>query len=224
MDETKSISSSGLSQFALQPEQSKAKDELGQSEFLKLMLTQIKYQDPLNPSEGGEFLSQLAQFGTVNGITELQSSFDGFASGMQSSQALQASTMVGRSVLVEGNHGYLETGSAVQGAIELEASSGNVNLLVHDMNGQLVRQMELGTQPAGTHRFSWDGFSNVGQALPPGLYQVSAQANVDGEIVSQPTFIQGKVESVTLGGTGMESTLNLKGLTTVPISQVKEIL
>ena len=224
MDEAKSISSSGLSQFAIQPEQSKAKDELGQSEFLKLMLTQIKYQDPLNPSEGGEFLSQLAQFGTVNGITELQSSFDGFASGMQSSQALQASTMVGRSVLVAGNLGHLDLGSSVQGAVELEASSGNVNLLIHDMNGQLVRQIDMGTQSAGTLRFSWDGFSNDGTSLPPGLYQVSAQANVDGEIVSQPIFIQSKVESVTLGAAGTESTLNLRGLTSVSISDVKEIL
>ena len=223
MDETKSISS-GLSQFAIQQEQPKSKDELGQSEFLKLMLTQIKHQDPLNPSEGGEFLSQLAQFGTVNGITELQSSFDGFASGMQSSQALQASTMVGRSVLVAGNHGYLETGSAVQGAVDLESSSGNLNLFIHDGNGQLVRQIELGTQEAGTVRFSWDGFSSSGQAVPPGVYKVSAQANVDGEIVTQPTYIQSKVESVTLGGAGMDSTLNLKGLNTVLISDVKEIL
>ena len=76
MDETNSISASGLEQFALKQDQNKPKDELGQSQFLELMLTQIKYQNPLQPAESGEFLSQLAQFGTVNGITELRSSFD----------------------------------------------------------------------------------------------------------------------------------------------------
>ena len=76
---------------------------LGQDEFLELMMTQLQNQDPLNPAESGEFLSQIAQFGTVNGITELQQSFSTLASSLQSNQALQASTMVGRSVLVENN-------------------------------------------------------------------------------------------------------------------------
>ena len=79
------------------------KKSLGQEEFLELMMTQLQNQDPLNPAESGEFLSQIAQFGTVNGITELQQSFSTLASSLQSNQALQASTMVGRSVLVESN-------------------------------------------------------------------------------------------------------------------------
>ena len=85
-----------------QPEK-KANDELGQSEFLDLMIAQLQHQDPLNPADSGEFLGQLAQFGTVNGITELQNSFADLATSLQSSQALQASTLVGRNVLIPGN-------------------------------------------------------------------------------------------------------------------------
>lgn len=224
MDELNSISSSGLEQFAIKQDKEQSKDELGQSQFLELMLTQIKYQDPLNPSESGEFLSQLAQFGTVNGITELQSSFQSLANSLQSSKALQASTMVGRSVLVPGEIGLLENGESMHGAVELPASSGSLKVQIHDAIGQLVRQIDLGTQAAGIVRFSWDGVSDSGAHVPAGIYSVSAQGNVDGKIVEQKLLIQGKVESVTLGKAGDESTLNLRGLGEVSINDIQEIL
>ena len=223
MEETKSIGAGVLDQFALKQDD-KAKDELGQSDFLELMITQIKHQDPLNPAEGGEFLSQLAQFGTVNGISELQSSFESLASTLQSSQALQASTMVGRSVLVPGNVGFLENGSTLKGAVDLPSSSGQLNVYIHDSAGQLVRQINMGTQAAGLAQFAWDGFSDAGLALPTGNYGVSAQALVEGEAVTQTTLIQGKVESVSLGQAGSDSSLNLRGLGSVLMNEVKEIL
>ncbi len=224
MEDINSIASTGLEQYAVKQEQSKPKDELGQSQFLQLMLTQVRHQDPLNPADSGEFLSQLAQFGTVNGITELQSSFDVLASTLQSSQALQASTMVGRSVLVPGDVGLLESGAALEGAVELPSSSANLKVLIHDGAGQLVRQLDLGIQPAGTTRFSWNGFSDSGDAVPTGTYRVSAQAYVDGEAVNQPTLIQGRIESVTLGKAGGDSSLNLRGLGTVSMNDIREIL
>ncbi len=224
MEDINSIAASGLEQFAINRDQNKPKDELGQSEFLQLMLTQIQNQDPLNPAKSGEFLSQLAQFGTVNGITELNSSFDVLATTLQSSQALQASTMVGRSVLVPGNVGLLETGAELQGAVEMPSSSADLTVLIHDASGQLVRQINLGTQQAGTVRFAWDGFSNAGEPVPTGTYKVSAQAFVDGEAVTQTTLIQARVESVTLGKAGSDSSLNLRGLGTVLMNDIREIL
>ncbi|MBE0509915.1 MAG: flagellar hook assembly protein FlgD, partial [Gammaproteobacteria bacterium] len=76
--------------------------ELGQDEFMTLMLAQMKHQDPMNPMENGDFIAQLAQFRTVTGIDQLNNSFNGFSQTMQSSQALQASSLVGREVLVPG--------------------------------------------------------------------------------------------------------------------------
>jgi len=189
-----------------------------------LMLVQIQNQDPLNPADSGEFLSQLAQFGTVNGITELNSSFDVLATSLQSSQALQASTMVGRSVLVPGNVGLLETGSELKGAVELPTSGADLKVLIQDATGQLVRQINLGTQAAGTVRFAWDGFSDAGEAVATGTYTVRAQAFVDGEAVTQTTLIQAQVESVTLGRAGNDSVLNLRGLGTVQMNDIREIL
>ncbi len=224
MEELNSVSASGLDQFAINQEQKRPKDELGQSQFLELMITQIKHQDPLNPAESGEFLSQLAQFGTVNGITELQSSFDVLASSLQSSQALQASTMVGRSVLTPGSVGLLENGVDLQGAVDLPASVGDLKVFVQDAAGQLVKQIDLGTQAAGVARFSWNGLSNNGEPVANGTYKVTAQGFVNGTAVVQETMIQGKVESVTLGKAGQDSSLNLRGLGTVSMNDVREIL
>ena len=88
----------GLSLDSNASTQPKPGDELGQADFLQLMTAQLEAQDPLKPQESGEFLTQLAQFGTVNGIQELQKSFTGLSNSLLSLQALQASTLVGRTV------------------------------------------------------------------------------------------------------------------------------
>jgi len=224
MEKTTSVAAGALDPFAIKQQQQGPGDGLGQSQFLELMLTQIKHQDPLNPAKGGEFLSQLAQFGTVNGITELQSSFETLASTLQSSQALQASTMVGRSVLVPGDTGLLETGRPLQGAVDLPSSSGDVRVLVEDARGQLVRQINLGSHSPGRVNFAWDGLSDNGSAVPPGTYRINAQALVDGKAVTQETLVLARVESVTLGRAGAESSLNLRGLGTVQMNEIREIL
>lgn len=221
---TNSILPPGLENLAINTQSKPSnKDKLGQSEFLELMLVQIQHQDPLNPMSNGEFLSQLAQFGTVNGITELKSSFDQLASFLQSNQALQASTMVGRTVLVESDVVALNAGENIQGAIELEASTGSLTVLVTSSSGQLIKQINLGSQTAGTVRFTWDGINDNGTAAVPGTYKISAQAVIDNESIAQLTFVQAKVDSVTLSQAGTGPLLNLQGLGSIPISQVKEI-
>ena len=97
----------------------KPNDSLGQAEFLRLMTTQLANQDPLQPIQDADFIAQMAQFGTVNGITELQSSFDTLASAMQSNQALQASVMVGRTVTTPSELNTLSDSGEMTGMINL---------------------------------------------------------------------------------------------------------
>ena len=205
-------------------QETKANDELGQAQFLELMTTQLRYQDPLKPMENGDFLGQMAQFGTVSGINDLNVAVNGMSASFQSNQALQASTMVGRTVLVPGDVGLLETGAELRGAVEMPSSSADLKVLIHDASGQLVRQLDLGTQPAGTVHFAWDGSSDSGGAVATGTYRVSAQAFVDGKAVTQVTLIQARVESVTLGRAGNDSSLNLRGLGAVQMNEIREIL
>ena len=207
-----------------QPEKKTASDELGQDQFLELMLTQLQHQDPLNPMESGDFLAQIAQFGTVNGITELNDSFATLSGSLQSSQALQASTMVGNTVLVPGNKSELVTGGQISGAIDLSHSTSNLVLNIADASGQSVRQVDLGLQAAGMTKFVWDGLDNNGDSLPAGNYTIEAAALINSEAVAQSVLVNAKVNSVTLNKNGGEPILNLNGLGAVSISEVREIM
>ena len=200
------------------------KKSLGQEEFLELMMTQLQNQDPLNPAESGEFLSQIAQFGTVNGITELQQSFSTLASSLQSNQALQASTMVGRSVLVESNSLQLANGESVNFAIDLPQSVGSLEVTISDSVGQVVRQFNLGTQGSGLVDLNWDGLTNNGEQLAPGTYRISAQAQIDGENQSLNTLVVAPVESVSLARDGSEPTLNLSNIGAIALNAVRRVL
>jgi flagellar basal-body rod modification protein FlgD len=224
MADSNTILPAELQNLAVKQPEKKANDGLDQDAFLELMLTQIQNQDPLNPMESGDFLSQMAQFGTVNGITELNNSFATLSSSLQSSQALQASTMVGNTVLVPGNTSELVNGSQINGAIDLNNSTSNLVLNISDASGQSVRQVDLGSHAAGMTKFSWDGLDNSGNPLPQGTYTLEAAGFINGEAVAQAVLVNAKVDSVTLSKTGGEPLLNLSGLGTVSISEVREIM
>ena len=224
MADSNSILPAELQHLSVKQPEKKESDGLGQDAFLELMLTQIQHQDPLNPMESGDFLSQMAQFGTVNGITELNGSFASLASSLQSSQALQASTMVGNTVLIPGNEFSLNEGGSVSGAIELSSSTSNLVVNISDIYGQSVRQVDFGTQSSGLTKFSWDGLDNNGNALPAGKYKIEAAAVVNGDAVAQTVLVNAKVDSVTLSKSGGEPLLNLNGLGTVSIGDVREIM
>jgi flagellar basal-body rod modification protein FlgD len=205
------------------PKAKRDNDNLGQSDFLELMITQLKTQDPFKPMENGDFIAQMAQFSSVTGLAELQQSFDKLAGSLQSNQALQASSLVGRSVIVPSAIGTLPQGGSMAGAIDLPASSGSVALTIKDANGQLMRRLELGTQYAGDVYFSWDGITNSGDPARPGRYYISAEAQIDGETVALETLVSTSVESVTLGRGGQGMTLNLADGNVADFADVREI-
>lgn len=201
-----------------------ARDKLGQKDFLKLMVAQLKNQDPMKPMENGDFLGQMAQFSSVTGLQELQASFNQLAGVMQSNQALQASALVGRSVLVPGNAAVLSPGRMVLGAVDLPASTADVMLTVTDQNGQIIRAMNMGQQVSGLAGFQWDGKSDAGDMAPAGRYKIAANAVIDGKMQVVDTLVAVQVESVTLGRGGQESTLNLAGSGSLEMSKVRQIL
>lgn len=224
MTNSNTILPAGLEHLALKEPEKKEDSGLDQDAFLELMLTQIQHQDPLNPMESGDFLSQMAQFGTVNGITELNTSFATLSSSLQSSQALQASTMVGNTVLVPGDKSTLVSGGQISGAIDLNSSTSNLLLNITDATGQSVRQVDLGSHGGGLAKFTWDGTDNNGNALPGGTYSIQAAALINSEAVAQSVLVNAKVDSVSLNKSGGEPLLNLNGLGTVSISEVREIM
>ncbi len=195
---------------------------LGQDEFMELMVAQLNNQDPTKPLENAEFLSQLAQFGTVNGITELQTSVSSLTSSLQSNQALQASTLVGRTVQVSSSTANLEAGGSVEGAIDLTGTTGELTLKVQNASGQVVKELNLGAKEEGEVSFKWDGLDDSGNAVDAGQYTLIAEAEVNGETTKMDTMVQAKVDSVTLSGAS-GPLLNLAGLGSVGISEVKQV-
>ncbi|NOQ78669.1 MAG: hypothetical protein GQ546_04645 [Gammaproteobacteria bacterium] len=194
-----------------------------EDQFMQLLIAQLKNQDPLEPQENGEFLSQLAQFETAAGAEELQKSFDNFSANMMSASALQASSLVGRSVLAPGGIAQLEAGQNVTGQVDLSSSTTNLTLEITDAAGQLVKTIPMGTQAAGEVNFSWDGTDQNGNYLPPGGYRVQAIADVGSEQIAQEVLVSAKVDSVTIGQGGQGMQLNLAGLGSIDFSAVREI-
>ena len=202
----------------------KPNDELGQAEFLKLMTTQLRFQDPLEPMENGDFLAQMAQFGTVSGVNELNESFDSMSAAFQSNQALQASTLVGRKVLVPANQANLTQDDGLQAAINLDRPANNVIVNITDSAGQLVHREELGLQQAGLSNFTWNGQLADGSQAAQGLYQISAEVHRGDQVSSGETLSVVDVESVTLGQAGQDLTLSVSGLGDISLSQVRKIM
>ncbi len=224
------IENNGLDSFAdiglRTVAQSQAKDaertKLGQEDFLDLMVAQLRNQDPFEPMENGEFLSQMAQFGTVSGIEDLQQSFKDLSRSLVSNQSLQAAALVGRQVLAPTGVGSLASGSVIKGELVLPDGSPDVGIKIYDSSGQLVRSLEMGAQAAGNVPFQWDGLRDDGSYAPPGAYFVTADAAIDGRTEALETLIANDVEAVTLGSAGL--VLDLKGVGAIDFDQVKQIL
>ena len=213
---------SGL-RTTLDSDSSHERTELGQDEFLKLMTTQLGNQDPFEPMDNGEFLAQIAQFGTVNGVNELNTSFNDFASSLQSSQALQASSLIGRQVLVNHNESYLPATGSMSGGVQLNSGANDVAVNVLDSVGQTIGRVELGAQSSGLVQFNWDGITLDGQRALPGRYRLEVEATRAGQTESLTPLVTANVVSLTLGGVGQEMKVELENLGTVNFSQVNQI-
>jgi flagellar basal-body rod modification protein FlgD len=204
--------------------QAQPRGQLAQQDFMTLMITQFRNQDPFKPMENGEFLGQLAQFSTVSGIDSLNNAFAGLSASLQSEQALQAASLVGHDVLAVKDVAWLADGGNVAGGVELGSSAGSVQIEITDRNGELVRRLDLGEQPAGLARFAWDGRDENGDVADSGHYLVTARAVRGSNVESVETLIETTIESVSLGQYGEGMTLNLPGGETMPLSQVRRII
>lgn len=199
--------------------------DLGKNEFLELLVAQLNNQNPLDPQDNGEFISQLAQFSSLEGIENLNSSMGDILSSVHSSQALQAASLVGRNVIFAGDQALVDTEAQAdfQGSVLVPQSSSNVSVGIYNEAGTPVNRINLGSQGAGQQSFSWDGTNSDGELMPPGKYTFKAEGIFEGETQGLYTMLPAKVESVTLSQQGGDMLLNIAGLGTLPLSQVQII-
>jgi len=193
-----------------------------QDQFMTLLIAQMKYQDPTDPMKSAEMTSQMAQISTVEGVNKLNGSMNSLLAQMQSSQAYQASGLVGKSVLVPGSTLNLVKGQASFGVqLDTPASSLKVNVL--NSAGQSVDVITLGPQPAGTVPLVWDGKDSSGKQLPDGQYKFQLAASVAGKNVNPPGLTVANVTGILNPTANTSTQIMLDNNTTTAISNVAQI-
>lgn len=221
------LSSLGLTPYSASASTStttgSASTDLGQDEFLNLMITQMTNQDPTDPVENTDFIAQMAQFSSLTGIQELTSSFETLSQSLLQGQALQAAALVGGNVLVPSGSAELEEGEGIGGAISLESSAQDVTVNIYDAGGQLVRALDLGTLSSGLQDFSWDGAAEDGEAAPAGTYTFEVTGNSGGETKAFVPLLEGEVQNVFTDSVNGGLVLNLKEIGNVLFSDVFRI-
>lgn len=211
-------------------ETKKNTNELGQAAFLELMITQMNNQNPLSPQDNSEFVAQLAQFSSVEGLERLNTSFNSF----MSNNALQASSLVGRKVVVDSDSGVLTAGvdGMVSGKVNLDYVAKDLKISVYDTKGSLVQQIPVGAVPKGEMAFRWDGQNieingklldwNAGEdAAPIGQYRFEVTATQNGTLTALDRSVSANVNSVTIGENGA-IILNLAGVGAVDAKEIKQ--
>jgi flagellar basal-body rod modification protein FlgD len=175
-----------------------ANDSASADRFLKLLVTQLQNQDPLNPMDNAQITTQMAQINTVSGIDKLNTTVQGLNTQFVQMQALQGAALVGHDVTVTGNHLAVENGFGL-GGYDLAGTADAVKLEVLTPAGNVVETVNLGTQPAGRHSFEWPS-----KGLPDGTnlnFRITATSGT--QAVSSSGLMRDQVQSVTTTATGL---------------------
>jgi flagellar basal-body rod modification protein FlgD len=201
----------------------KSMSSLGINDFIALMTTQLRYQDPTNPQDSSAFVAQLAQFSSVSGIQEMNTSISSLLSQMRNSQAVNATALVGHGVLVQADTAVLGAGESLSGEIATPTGTSMITVQVNDASGALVRQFSVPAS-SGTSTFTWDGLDDAGKAIAAGTYQIKAIANVYGSSQSVATALNSNVDSVTIDPADSSLVLNTSNLGAINLADVRRVL
>ncbi|WP_444677439.1 flagellar hook assembly protein FlgD [Halomonas sp. E19] len=198
--------------------------------FMTLLITQMKHQDPLNPMENHEMTSQLAQINTVSGIEQLNRTLQDITAQMHAGQALQATGLIGKGVLVPGDRVLLEHGEdgalhTTPFGIELGQSADNVRVVITNASGQVINRYDIGPVKAGVESFVWDGRTSEGEAAVAGSYRVRVEATSGERTLAGSTLNYALVGGVTPPDKNGGVKLDLGAIYgQVGLDQVKQIL
>lgn len=201
--------------------QGAAATTLGQSDFLKLMTAQMQNQDPFNPVDNTQMVAQMAQFSSLAGISEMNTTMKSIADKLGATSTSDALAYVGKTVLTEGGTAYGRTTGGIAGSVELEGDASKVGVTISDANGAVLKTLSLGKQAKGTVAYDWDGTTNDGQAAGTGPFTVTVNAQNNGTTVASHSLVWAPVQSVST--TTGAAVLTLPGLGEVPVSAVRQI-
>jgi flagellar basal-body rod modification protein FlgD len=228
------IISSQNSAYAQQQAGKTSGSDLNQSDFLRLMATQLKSQDPSQPMDPSSFFNQLTQFSLVSGMQGLQTSFNTLAQTLEGQSDIKPADLLGHKIMFQSSKAVLgpaaatspdsEPTNALSGAVAVPENATAVTVQIKDATGKVVRTIDLGKPAAGTTDFTWDGHGDDGGTLPAGTYSMTATATVDGKPTTATTYTSANVEGVSLGANGSPPMIDVGVLGSISMSQVFEII
>jgi flagellar basal-body rod modification protein FlgD len=174
---------------------------MGKDEFLKLLTTQLRFQDPLSPEDPKDFVAQLAQFSSLEQLVNVNDSIEALTDLQKSSntamQQVQALSMLGKTVMCQGDSLTVSSGVASPGGFKLAQAAEEVTVGIYDSGGNLVRTLTLGSLSGGEHTLSWDSKDNQGNLVADGTYSfLIAAKDANGQPVTVTSYIEGKVDGI----------------------------
>ena len=195
---------------------------MGQEDFLKLLTTQMQNQDPTNPVDNTKMIADMAQFSSLEAMKQLNDTVSSMSQMFKTNQAVQASVLVGKDVVVPGSKVNLVSGSAPVALVNIEDPLTEVKAQIRNASGELVREYAWDSLPVGQGDLKWDGKDASGNALPQGVYTLSAfGTNSEGARASVGTLVAQKVVSVDVGSSG--ASLNLADGSAAGLDEIQQI-
>ena len=186
--------------------------------FLKLLVAQMKNQDPLNPMDNAQVTSQMAQINTVTGIDKLNATVAGLSAQFMQMQAMQGASLVGHDVIVAGNKLDVDAPSAVgQGGFEIQTPADAVKVEILAPSGAVIQTLNLGAQGAGMHSFDWP----AGTATDSSGLTFRVTATAGGVAIASTALMRDRVDAVTTNGNSFNLELEKSGST--PYASVKAL-
>ncbi len=174
---------------------------LGKNDFLKLLVTQLQNQDPLNPMDNTQFTAQLAQFSSLEELQNINSSIETLHLSQKAIHNTQALALIGKSVVAPGDKITLSATGADTLYFNLESDAAEATVHIYDAAGNLAASKAQGALEAGRHAFAWDGTDDIGTLLDQGTYSVVVlAADANGKDVTATTSVAGTVERVVFDG------------------------
>ncbi|MBT1443068.1 flagellar hook assembly protein FlgD [Shewanella sp. JM162201] len=197
------------------------KQELTQEDFFALLSQQLSMQDPFKPVENDQMIAQMASFSTVDGIAKLNDHILNLNTVMTSSQALQASGLVGQKVLIPSATGNVSKEEPnIKGVISTPTKIDQITVRIEDAKGQLVKSFTVDGSEGGNIDVNWDGLDAEGKPVAEGNYTIKASGKVDGKAQELPVSTYAHVTSVSLGTAATGAILNLRGVGGIKLTDV----
>lgn len=185
-----------------QANEGRGSQELGKNEFLELLVTQLENQDPLEPMDNTEFIAQLAQFSSLEGISNIATSIDGLTESLLGNRLAEGAGMIGRAALARSSSAALDASGTVAGTVRLEEAREDVLLEIAAPSGALLGRVSLGDRPAGDADFRWSP-EGIEGPLPDRVI-VRAFSGAEEAVREEAVYLPVTITGVSLGEAGQD--------------------